>query len=292
MNEIKVIDMRVAAGDGSFMIDDGETAVLVDAGFGFTGPALAEKIREYLGDRPLEHIIMTHSHYDHVLGLPCVQDVYPDAKIIGARHAANVFEIDETMDIMRDMDSAEARKYGVEDYEFTGERLKIDIIVEDGDIVECGTMKFEAIHLPGHTRCSFGFYEPDHKFLIAPETLGHCQGGWNVMPSSWLVGIQMGFDSIDKIQVYDVKTMLAPHEGLLNEEQTKLFLTTTRKNNEESIAYFLDAIKSGMSDEDIIEGFKVRFRKHSSEDVAPVKAVNLNFSIMLNVIKREFNIGK
>ena len=55
MNEIKVIDMRVAAGDGSFMIDDGETAILVDAGFGFTGPALAKKRKEYL-------IIQEHPH--------------------------------------------------------------------------------------------------------------------------------------------------------------------------------------------------------------------------------------
>ena len=290
MREIKVTDMRVIPGDASFMVDDGVTAVLVDTGFGFTGPALVEKVKAYLGDRNLEYILMTHSHYDHVLGMPCMQDAYPDAKIIGARHAANVFEIDETIEIMRDMDTNQARLNGVEEYDFAAERLKVDIIVEDGDIVECGTMKFEAVHLPGHTRCSFGFYEPDHKFLIAAETIGHSDGGWNVMPATWLVGIQMGFDSIDKILKYDIKTMLAPHAGHLNEEQTANFLSKTRGLNEESIAYLKESISAGMTNDEIMDGFKARFRQHAKKDVAPVKAINLNLFHMINVIKREFSL--
>ena len=39
MDNIRVYDARVLPGDSAFLIDDGETAVLYDSGFGFTGPA-------------------------------------------------------------------------------------------------------------------------------------------------------------------------------------------------------------------------------------------------------------
>ena len=56
MNDIRVIDMRIQPGDSGFLIDDSETAILCDSGFGFTGFALADKIRNYLGGRPLDYI--------------------------------------------------------------------------------------------------------------------------------------------------------------------------------------------------------------------------------------------
>ena len=48
MKDIKIIDMRVQPGDSAFLIDDSETAILYDSGFGFTGFALAEKLKNYL----------------------------------------------------------------------------------------------------------------------------------------------------------------------------------------------------------------------------------------------------
>ena len=56
MSEIEVLDMRVHPGDAAFLLDDGKTAVLYDTGFGFTGFGVAENIKKYLGDRPLDYI--------------------------------------------------------------------------------------------------------------------------------------------------------------------------------------------------------------------------------------------
>lgn len=67
MKDIKIIDMRVQPGDSAFLIDDSETAILYDSGFGFTGFALAEKLKNYLGRRPLNYIFLTHSHYRSTL---------------------------------------------------------------------------------------------------------------------------------------------------------------------------------------------------------------------------------
>ncbi|MBQ8353271.1 MAG: hypothetical protein IJX32_01920 [Spirochaetaceae bacterium] len=37
INNVKIIDMRVVPGDSGFLLDDGETSILYDTGFAFTG---------------------------------------------------------------------------------------------------------------------------------------------------------------------------------------------------------------------------------------------------------------
>ena len=69
MKDLKITDLRVQPGDSAFLIDDGETAILYDSGFAFTGFALAEKIKEYLGDRKLDYIFLTHLDEDHMNGI-------------------------------------------------------------------------------------------------------------------------------------------------------------------------------------------------------------------------------
>ena len=80
--ELTITDVRAHPGDSAFLLDDGQTAILYDTGFAFTGYAVADNIRKALGDRPLDYIFLTHSHYDHALGTPYICARYPSAKVV------------------------------------------------------------------------------------------------------------------------------------------------------------------------------------------------------------------
>ena len=58
INNVKIIDMRVVPGDSGFLLDDGETSILYDTGFAFTGEALAKKVKDYLQNRKLDYIFL------------------------------------------------------------------------------------------------------------------------------------------------------------------------------------------------------------------------------------------
>ena len=64
MHNLKITDVRANPGDSAFLIDDGITAILYDSGFAFTGYAVADNIKSALGERTLDYIFLTHSHYD------------------------------------------------------------------------------------------------------------------------------------------------------------------------------------------------------------------------------------
>ena len=90
MENLRIWDVRVHKADSAFLLDDGQTAILYDSGFGFTGDRVAEKIRKPLGERKLDYIFLPHSHYDHALGAAYVLRHWPAAKVGAGEYATRI----------------------------------------------------------------------------------------------------------------------------------------------------------------------------------------------------------
>jgi len=286
MKNIKITDVRAEKGDAAFLIDDGKTSVLYDVGFGFTGKRVAQNIKAILGERSLDYIFLTHSHYDHALGCPSVLREYPSAKVVAGEYAAYVFTRDGAKRVMRELDGKVAAAAGVTEYEFLGDELKVDITVRDGDVIKAGDMTFEAIAMPGHTRCCIGFFEREEGLLLSTETLGSFDGESLIVPS-FLTSYNDTLHSIEKIEGLGVKNLLAPHYGLLDEEKTKYFLEHMKAATEETAREITEYIQCGESDEKIVEALKSKFLRGYIKEIYPEDAAKLNFSIMINLIKKE-----
>lgn len=287
MNDLKVHDVRVLPGDSAFLIDNGHTSVLIDTGFGFTGEGVAENVRKHLGARPLDYIFLTHSHYDHVLGAPHLARAYPDVKIVAGEYAAGIFQRPGAKAVMRDLDAKAAQKFGAGAYQDLTDELRVDIPVKDGDAVHAGSLEFVAVGLPGHTRCSVGFYLPSHKFLVAVETLGVYFGEGSYMPA-YLVGYQMAMDSFEKARRLDVEHILSPHYGLLGKEESRRFLEESQAVSRQVAIDVRDILLAGGTDEDAVEHVRqTRYAAQRVKEVQPVDAFNLNTSIMVALIRKE-----
>lgn len=283
---IKVTDVRVVPGDSAFLLDDGATAILYDSGFGFTGDVVAEKIRRALGERKLDYIFLTHSHYDHVLGSACVLARYPEAKVVAGEYAAAVFTRPSARQRMRQLDRKFAERCGVSEYKDRVDELRVDIPVKDGDVIHAKTMDFTVVALPGHTKCSVGFYLPAEKLLLSTETLGVYDGGELVVPS-YLVGFEMTLSSIARAEKLEIETLLLPHYGLLDREKTRFYLANCRKSALETA----DAIKSiferGGTHDDAVACFREKFYRGGIPDIYPEDAMLLNTNIMVDLIEKE-----
>ena len=59
---------------GSCHLAVGErNTVLFDPGMAWYGEKTVEKIKEIIGDRPIDAVFLTHSHYDHAGALPDIE---------------------------------------------------------------------------------------------------------------------------------------------------------------------------------------------------------------------------
>ena len=283
---IKITDVRAVPGDSAFLLDDGKTSILYDSGFAFTGGAVADKIAEVLQNRTLDYIFLTHSHYDHALGSVYVKRKYPNAKIVAGEYATGIFVKDSAKRVMRDLDRKFANKCGVTEYEDLIDDLHVDIPVKDGDFVFANELVFQTINLPGHTKCSVGFYCEKEKLLLGTETLGVYDGEKEVVPS-YLIGYAMTLASISRVQRLDIDKILVPHYGILYQNEAKRYLSAARKAAVENKEFICECLHMGKSNEEIIEEMKVRFWHGYIRTIYPVDAMELNSNIMIELIKRE-----
>lgn len=284
--DIKVTDVRCQKGDAAFLIDDGKTSILYDTGFGFTGYAVAENIKNCLGERQLDYIFLTHSHYDHALGSPYILRKYPFAKVVAGKYAVDIFKRDGAKRVMKELDSKFAERCGITDYEFLGDELKVDVAVDEGDVVKAGDMTFEVINLPGHTRCCVAFYFEKEGLLLSNETLGVYDGEKTIVPSC-LVSYADTIDSMEKIEQLNIRKIVAPHLGLLDKTQTEFFLKNMKSATQNAVKKLLNSIKCGLSDEENIKQFKNEYWNGYIKEIYPEDAAELNTSITLRLIKNE-----
>lgn len=286
MDNLKIVDVRVYGGDSGFLIDDSKTSILYDSGFAFTGDCMVDKIKRHLGNRKLDYIFLTHSHYDHVLGALYAMKEWPDAKVIASEYAAKIFNKPSAKAVMRDLDKKFAFTCGASPYEDIIDNLKVDIEVKENDIITAGDMTFKVIELPGHTKCSIGFYLIEKKLLLSNETLGVYTGNGVILPS-FLVGYEMTLASIEKVENMGVEHILMPHYGLLDGEDTDKFLKNAKRVAKETAEDFSKRIKLGESDDSLIEYFKSLYYHGRVRDIYPLDAIELNTKCMIELIKRE-----
>lgn len=283
---IKITDVRAHLGDSGFLVDDGKTAILFDSGFGFTGKKMVENIKRLLGERPLDYIFLSHSHYDHILGAFFAKKEWQNAVVVAGEHTAEVFKKEGARRVMRELDEKFARECGVEEYEDVTPMLSVDVVLKDGESVLAGDNEYRAIYFPGHTKCSTGFYLESKKLLLGSETLG-VYDGENVMPI-FLVGYALARASLEKALSLSIDRLLVPHFGdICGKEKVKSYLESALQETDATASLIKNALERGVSKPDVLEILKERFFYNKFDKYYPIAAMELNTSIMINLVEKE-----
>ena len=201
-------------------------------------------------------------------------------------YAAGIFKKDSAKKLMRDLDKKFAIKNGITEYEDLIDFLQVDIEVTEGDKLLCGDMTFTVLELPGHTKCSVGFYLPEKELLLATETLGVYTGTEKVIPS-YLVGYDLTIKSYEKIGKLKISNILVPHFGLLSQEESSFYLEKGKENAQETAQEIVASLKAGVSKENILAQFKEKYYTGYVKEIYPIDAMELNTNIMINLLERE-----
>ncbi len=154
--------------------DDNNKGFIVDPG-GYD-QRMAQFIQENSIDA--EYIILTHGHCDHIGGIPKLQEVFPEIKVVAHEDEKEML----------------ADAYMNSSVEFFGRPVSVnaDIFVKDGDEMEIGEMKLKFIHTPGHSKGGMCIYCPEDQVCFSGDTLFRASvgrsdlygGNWDVLASS------------------------------------------------------------------------------------------------------------
>ncbi len=123
----------------SYIVTDeksGDIAVIDPAFFTYEMQKRIEPIKDRV-----KYILLTHRHFDHLLGVYGIKKMCPNARV--AIHGLDA-------DGLR---SREKSLYTsvIDQMPHSQTELEPDILLEDGDKIELGSLTFTVMHTPGHT---------------------------------------------------------------------------------------------------------------------------------------------
>jgi len=144
----------------------------------------------------VKYIVITHAHIDHIGG----------AKRLKERTGAPVYLNAQDLELYRHLDQ-QARMIGVEAPETTD----IDVLLRDGDQIECGEVVASVRHTPGHTQGSICLLLQDGEKLLAGDTLFRDSIGRTDLPGGNFHQIMNSLK--EKLLTLDDSTIVVPGHG-------------------------------------------------------------------------------
>lgn len=151
------------------MFRDGDSATLIDSGYGKFNDITIEKVDAVLsgwGDASLAKIINTHIHSDHIGGNAELQRLHAGCSI--------TVPVDEQPALV----SWDAPEQMLSYADQEAERFAWDDVIEPGQAVPLGGESWQAIATPGHDMGSLVFYSPKLRILISADALWENSSGF------------------------------------------------------------------------------------------------------------------
>lgn len=285
-------------GGESFLLktDDGATA-LFDTGFAFCAPQTLENIYSITGGRPVQKIVLTHSHYDHCAAAGYLLSRMPTTKVYASEHAARVFSSPGAIVTMSALNAERAASKGEVFFEDVQSNLVVDEIIGEGSTFSVGNLRFTTLSAVGHTRCSIAFWCEEEGLFVSSETSGVlCP----VIPKTVdvpenisymvdlpeLVDYQSGIEHIERARKLPIRVFVATHYGCLSGSEVPAMW--------EAIDFWRSYIENmvmgmhnqGSSDEEIMAAYKEVFYWGGTAPYQPESAFDINVAHAIPAIIR------
>ncbi|MCL2801464.1 MAG: MBL fold metallo-hydrolase [Treponema sp.] len=244
--------------EGQLLIGNEKTA-LVDCGMAFCSDKTINNIKSALGNRSLDYILITHTHYDHIGALPFIKKEWPNAQTVTSEAGAAVLLKDTPRRVIRELSiNAAGVLGGAFDFEYSDDVFKADIIVKDGDTIFLGDITIEALETPGHTRDSLCYFIPELELLILNETPGVLMPDGFMYPC-YLTGYDDTLRSIEKCRNKPYKYLSLPHRGIAKNEDTDGYFDRSLAANKECYNFILDMKQKNYNEEEMLDLFYKKY---------------------------------
>lgn len=177
---MKVISEKFGSMDNncSLIIDEKTNqSALVDCN------EFSQKMIDMIGDTDLKYILLTHGHFDHIIGVKSVKEKYGAQVVISKE--------DEPM--------LNSSKLSLAVFcNAPQNNVDADIIVKDGDEITLGETKIKVMATPGHTSGSVCYIAEN--CIFSGDTLFYCSCGRTDFPSGYS---EQMMSSLQKLKALD-----------------------------------------------------------------------------------------
>ncbi len=273
-----------------YLVDGGDEYAILGGGMTYIIPDIITQI-DALGIDPakIKHLIIHHSHFDHVGIVPGLKQRWPWINVIASPRAKELLARPDVVETIVSLNTMLLPQEDSRDLKDTLEirTIGVDTTVSDGDILCCGDLDLVVIEVPGHSSCSMAVYIPQERALSASDA-GGIPFGDQVFAAA-----NSNFDayqaSLEKMAAYPTRVHLAEHYGALTGDEGEDFMTksmagavTMRELLETTYARHRDEEKTVEELIEVISG-------QASDYFLPKEVMTIVLGQMTRFIARQYN---
>lgn len=283
---------RMTAGHGGevWLIDGRTRTAIYDTGMSYCAPAMIENLQRDLRGRPLDAVLLSHTHYDHVGGLPYLLKTWPRLEVYGSFYGQAILEKASALAAIRKMSDNAAQTYLGPDtppLNYSDSEMTVNRPVREGDLIAVGDLNVRVYETKGHTNCSLSYYIVEDDLLLTSESTGYLTGD-DYMRAPFLSGYHDAVASIEKSRRLAPGLIIPPHrrQGAIVGAET--YWDCALQAAEEQKDFVLAALRQGLDDEEILHRSELRFWTGEKQADQPIEAFKVNMRAKIGLIRREF----
>ena len=247
----------------------GETYAIVEGGVsGITYTFLKQLDQLNIPPEAISHLIILHSHFDHMMVFPTLKERYPWMKIVTSdlnratfsseRIVAKFFDSDRKITLALKERGIISEAPNLQPYTF----FPLDIPVQEGSILDLGKgMKMKFLEIPGHSPDCMGAYLEEEGLLFCSDGAGFYTPPDFFRPNYWY-RLDDAEKSLDKMKAIDPEILCRGHYGvMIGKDLARKHLQMNHQSIENFKTFVLEKINGGWSVEEIAQDVTVRFAK-------------------------------
>ncbi len=281
-----VVDVS-GIGSGAVFLVKGKASLLFETGMAYAAAPMIEKIKKELAGGSVDAVLLSHSHYDHVAGLPAVRAEWPDVRVYASERAKRILEKPSALETIRRLSTEAADAAGLSwNSDYRDCDLQVDCALRDGETVQIGDHSVTAFETIGHTKCSLS-YIVDRELMLCSESVGVMGPGGGYMPA-FLVDYLGAEESIRRSRQYPVKEIVLNHYGFVKPEDQPGIWDILLEKLRGSRDTMIEVMNCCGSEMEALRELERVFHSKVDKKEQPDEAFYINAASMMKTLRRQF----
>ncbi len=224
---------------GIYLLEGSNESMIISGGMSYIVPAVMSQLQEFgLREDRILHILILHSHFDHVGIVPFFRQRNPKIRVYASGRAWQILAEPRSISTINKFSHRIAERMGMPDpgNELDWPQGLLGENVYEGTTINLGNIDVQIMETPGHSSCSISAYVPQLRALFPSDGGGIPYKNIIVAaPNSNFIQYE---ESLRKMEPLRVSYLCADHFGYISGDEALCYLSDSIKSAEEERAKF------------------------------------------------------
>ncbi len=247
----------------------GDTYAIVEGAVSATTYPFLEQLRQLnVSPEAISHLVILHSHFDHMMVFPTLKGRYPWMKIVSSdlnreifsneRIVAKIFDSDRKMTLALKEGGIISEAPALQPSLF----FSLDITVSEGSVLDLGEgARMRFLEIPGHSTDCLGVFLEEEGLLFCSDGAGFYTPPDFFRPNYWY-RLEEAEKSLEKMKALDPEILCRGHYGVMvGKDFARKHLQMNHQSIEDFKAFVLEKINGGRSIEEITKDVTITFSR-------------------------------